>query len=150
MTDYTIAKLVDTRKRVVLLVDKGDLSVTEGATLLGITRQGLWKLRRNIDRYGLERGLLGRKRGPLPGSLTWNRTPAWIEDKVQSLWDTTGAGPDRLVWFLEEQGIELSQSTVYRILIRRRLIFVKPKLCGVQDILYTLCGLVMRSMSEEL
>ena len=127
MTDNTIKSLIDTRKRIVLQVDRGELSIKEGAKLLGITRQGLWKLRRRVDRYGLERGLLGRKRGPLPGSTTWNRTPKWIEDEVKRLWDTTGAGPDRLVWFLEEHGIQISRSTVYRILVRRRLIAPKIK-----------------------
>ncbi len=105
MTDNTIKSLIETRKKIVLQVNKGELSVKKAAKLLGITRQGLWKLRRRIDRYGIERGIIGRKRGPLPGSSTWNRTPKWIEDEVQALWDTTGAGPDRLVWFLEEEGI---------------------------------------------
>ena len=127
MTDNTINQLVETRKRVVLLVNKGELSVTDGAALLGITRQGLWKLRRNVNKYGIAKGILGRKRGPLPGSTTWNRVPSWIEDEVESLWDDSGAGPDRLVWFLEDQGIQLSRSTIYRILVRRRLISPKHK-----------------------
>ena len=137
MTDYTIQSLVDTRKRIVLQVNKGKLSVNDAAKLLGITRQGLWKLRVNVERYGLHKGILGRKRGPLPGSVTWNKTPRWIENKVEKLYNTTGAGPDRLVWFLEEQGIEVSRSTVYRILIRRRLILPNKKAQRKKAQLYT-------------
>lgn len=127
MTDYTIEKLVETRRRIVLQVERGELSVKDGAELLGMTRQGLWKLRKNIDKYGIKRGLLGRKRDPLPGNRAWNRVPAWVEDRVTKLWQDNGVGPDRLCWLLEDEGVELSRSTVYRILVRRRLIVPKEK-----------------------
>jgi hypothetical protein len=137
MTDYTIQSLVETRKRVVLLVNAKKIPVSDGAELLGISRQGLWKLRKNVEKYGMERGIRGRKRGPMPGSVSWNRVPKWIEEQVESLWDDTGAGPDRLVWFLEDEGVEISRSTVYRILIRRKLISVKSKGAKKQVKLYT-------------
>lgn len=127
MTDHTIKALLNTRVRILQQVESGELQVKEAAQLLGMTRQGLWKLRNNAKKYGTRKALLGRKRGPLPGSRTWNRTPKHIEDKVEELWSNTEVGIDRLSWYLEDQGIVLSRATVYRILIRRRLIAVKQK-----------------------
>jgi len=58
-----------------------------------------------------------------------NRTPEWVEDKVAELWNDTNVGPDRLLWIIEDYHQELltylTGPTVYRILVRRRLL--KPK-----------------------
>lgn len=99
-----------------------------------MTRQGLWKLRKNVERYGMEKAVTGRKRGPLPGCQIWNRTPAWIEDKIEDLWYDS---PDRLVWLLEDLLIEISRATVYRILVRRRLIIPGKKEKKEPSQLYT-------------
>ena len=128
MSDDTIKALVETRKRIVREVNDGRLSVKDGARFLGMTRQGLWKLRRNVEKHGMEKAVTGRKRGPLPGCRIWNRTPTWIEEKVENLWyDTGGVGADRLAWLLEDSFIEISRATVYRILVRRRLLRPKEK-----------------------
>jgi len=138
MSDDTIKALVETRKRIIKEVNQGKLSVKDGARLLGMTRQGFWKLRKNVQKYGMEKAVVGRKRGPLPGCRIWNRTPAWIEEKVEELWyDTGGVGPDRLVWLLEDSFIKISRSTVYRILVRRRLIIPKEKEVRKPAHLYT-------------
>lgn len=63
MSESTIRKLVEARLRVVNEVNSGKLSVTFGADLLGITRQGLWKLRRSVKKYWSS-AVTGRKRGP--------------------------------------------------------------------------------------
>ena len=120
MTDHSIDNLVETRKRVLVQVNQGELSVDLGASILGITRQGLWKLRKKVSLYGLDT-VTGRKRGPKSYTRVWNRTPEWMEDTVEQLYVLYGVGPDRLVWLLEDVLIPLSRSTVYRILIRRRL-----------------------------
>ena len=126
MTNTTIDNLVETRKRVVLQVNQGELSSSLGAQILGISRQGLWKLRKRVSEDGLI-SVLGRKRGPKPYSKIWNRTPSWIEDTVERLFILYGVGPDRLVWLLDDCAITLSRATIYRILVRRRLLVPKAK-----------------------
>jgi len=128
MSDDTIKALIETRKIIIREVNEEKLSIKDGARLLGMTRQGLWKLRKNVERYGMEKAVAGRKRGPLPGCKIWNRTPVWIEKEIEDLWyDTGGVGADRLVWLLEDGLIKISRATVYRILVRRRLIIPKEK-----------------------
>ena len=91
MTDHSIENLVETRKRVLLQVNQGTLSVSLGAKILGISRQGLWKLRKRVNKRGF--GVVtGRKRGPKPYQKIWNKTPAWIEDTVEELFTKYGAG----------------------------------------------------------
>ena len=126
MSEHTIETLVDTRKRVVLDVNQGNLSVEVAASILGISRQGLWKLRRKVDEFGLE-SVVGRKRGPKYYNLPYNRTPKWIEETVDDLFTNYGVSADRLVWLLEDIGIIVSRATVYRILVRRRLIVPKSR-----------------------
>lgn len=126
MGKKAIQNLVETRKRVLLDVNQGKLSVDSGARILGITRQGLWKLRRRVKEYG-EQTITGRKRGPKNYHKAYNRTPEWIEDTIDRLFTLYGVGPDRLVWLLEDVGILISRATVYRILVRRRLTFPRQK-----------------------
>jgi len=113
--------LIETRKEVLRQVNQGELSVGTAASLLGVTRQAVWKMRRRVAVYGPE-AVTGRKRGPKSYYRVWNRTPEWMEEKVEELFTATSVGPDRLCWLLEDVSISLSRSTVYRILVRRRLI----------------------------
>lgn len=52
MTEYTVSQLVGTKKRVLEALDKRQLGVAEAANLLGLTRQGLWKMRERIRLFG--------------------------------------------------------------------------------------------------
>ncbi len=126
MSEKTIKNLVETRKRVVMDVNQGNLSVDTGAHILGMTRQGFWKLRRKVNEYGLE-SVVGRKRGPKSYQRPHNRTDKWIEETVERFFNLYGVGPDRMVWLLEDCGIIVSRATVYRILVRRRLVIPKQK-----------------------
>jgi len=65
MTNNSIENLIETRKRVVLQVNQRELSVDLGAKILGISRQGLWKLRKKVEKHGWE-SVTGLKRGPKP------------------------------------------------------------------------------------
>jgi Integrase core domain len=128
MTDFTKSGLLKTKREIVDQVEAGQLAVKTAAGLLGITRQGLWKLRVNYRCHGLV-ALAGRKRGPGPGFRPGNRTPEWLETKIEKIYtDWGGLGADTLLWLLQDYyhdelgEIKLSRSTVYRILIRRRLI----------------------------
>lgn len=126
MSDKTIENLVETRKRVLMDVNQGNLSVSSAASILGISRQGLWKLRRKVNEYGPD-AVCGRKRGPKTYHRAYNRKPKWIEETVERLFTLYGVGPDRLVWLLEDCQVIVSRATVYRILVRRRLVIPKSK-----------------------
>ena len=126
MSKDTIRKLVDTRLRVVNEVNSGKLSANAGANLLGITRQGLWKLRKSVNRYGSS-AITGRKRGPKAYRKAYNRTEKWIEDTVEKYFNLYGVGADRICWLLEDAHIHISRATAYRILVRKRLLIPKEK-----------------------
>lgn len=132
MTNSTKLSLLKTKKEILDRVEQGKLAVKTASSLLGITRQGLWKLRKNYRRYGLK-ALVGRKRGPQPGIAVHNKTPEWAEEVVEKAYLRYGGGPDTLLWVIEdyyhdELGcITLSRSTIYRILVRRRLLYRKPR-----------------------
>ena len=94
MTDNSIDNLVETRKRVIIQVNQKELSVDLGAQILGMSRQGLWKLKKQVAKYGWE-ALTGLKRGPKPYQRAWNKTPVWMEDTVEKLFNLYSVGPDR-------------------------------------------------------
>jgi transposase InsO family protein len=132
MTQYTKVVLLKTKKEILNQVEKGKLGVKTAAHLLGITRQGLWKLRKNFKEHS-NLALLGRKRGPKSWFRVHNRTPEWAEEKVEKIYLDYGGGPDTLLWVIEDYyhdelgWINLSRSTIYRILVRRRLLFPKSR-----------------------
>jgi len=136
MSEKTIKNLVETRKRVVMDVNQRQLSVDVGARILGMSRQGFWKLRRRVNEFGLD-AVVGRKRGPKTYTRPHNRTDKWIEQTVERFFNLYGVGPDRMVWLLEDCGIVVSRATVYRILVRRRLIIPHVKEARKPVHLYT-------------
>lgn len=127
MTKFTTTVLLKTKKEILLQVEEGKLGVKTAAGLLGMTRQGLWKLRKNFRGYR-NLALIGRKRGPKSWFRVHNRTPEWIEERVGEIYLRHGGGPDTLGWIIEDYyhdqlgWIQLSRSTIYRILVRRRLL----------------------------
>ena len=92
----------------------------DGAKLLQMHEKSFLRLKRNY----LERGeiaLMPGKPGPKHGSPP-NKTPEWIEDLVVEVAFThRDQGPVSLVDTLKDQhDISINQSTIYRILKRRR------------------------------
>ena len=132
MTKYTTVSLLKTKKEVLKSVEEGKLSIKSAARLPGMTRQGLWKLRKSYQAHG-NLALVGRKRGPKSWYRVHNRTPEWVEEKVEDIYTLYGGGPDTLLWVIEDYyhdqlgWIKLSRSTIYRILVRRRLLRPKDK-----------------------
>jgi transposase InsO family protein len=81
----------------------------------GLSRQALGKWHERWVSEGDE-GLLDRS--SRPGSSP-NQTPTEIEDRVEALRRERKVGPMQLMGLLAEEGIELTCSTIYRILVRR-------------------------------
>lgn len=134
MTDFTLNALVSTRKEILVKVNQKKLAVSTAASLLHLTRQGLWKLRKSFARHG-DAALLGLKKGPRRSVRVHNRKPEWLEEKVEGYFNDYGVGPDRLLWIMEDfcpgVAVLLSRSTIYRILVRRKLHQVKQKGSGI-------------------
>ena len=78
MSENTIKDLIKTRERIVKAVINKELSVKTGARILGMTRQGLWKMIKRVKEQGFTTiALLGNKRGPKGGRINPapNKTP---------------------------------------------------------------------------
>ena len=131
MTQFTIDSLVDTRKRIIRSVIRKELPVSSGAHLLGLTRQGVWKIVKRVKKDGItESTLLGGKRGPRLGVRAWNRTDKEVEDQVGKMWQSYDVGIDTLTWIIDDlASIKLTRMTVYRILLRKQLLIknIKPR-----------------------
>ena len=122
MTEYQIALLISMKERIIQKVEKERLPVADGAELLGMSRQGLLKLRKQYRRYG-EKALSGLKRGPKRWHRPWNRTSEALEELViEARKANPWEGPITLSWKLEEEGIYVHFQMIYRILKRAGLI----------------------------
>ena len=126
MTDSIINSLVETKRTVVLKVESRELKPREAAALLHLSRSGFWKLRSSYRRFGLI-ALTGRRRGPKFCDRSWNRVPETVEKEVVDLFYQYGVGPDRLVFLLDEKRIKIGRSTIYRILIRKKVLIPRVR-----------------------
>ena len=61
MTEYQLKNLLNMKERIIKKVEGKEIKVQDGADLLGMTRQGFLKLRRQYRRYG-EKAVSGLKR----------------------------------------------------------------------------------------
>ena len=52
MTDCSRKNLLRTKKEILAQVEAGKLSIKSAASLLGMTRQELWKLRKSLTKLG--------------------------------------------------------------------------------------------------
>ena len=80
MTEYQLTQLLQMKERIIQKVERRHIAVQAAADLLGITRQGLLKLRKQYRKHG-EKALLGLKRGPKSWCRPWNRTPEELEEE---------------------------------------------------------------------
>ena len=116
------------------------IGVKAGAELLKMHPKAFFRLLARYRQYGLA-VLVPKKTGPKSGMAN-NRTPAWIEDLVvQIAFDQRSIGPVLITESLEENHkIKLNQSTIYRILKRRKARYFKnyPKIERQKPKLYCL------------
>jgi transposase InsO family protein len=123
MTEYQLNNLLKMKERIISKVEGKQMKVQEGATLLGVTRQGFLKLRKCYREHG-ERALLGLKRGPKSWHRPWNRTDKNLEEFVIKFReDNPLDGPITISWQLaDDHNIYLNHQTIYRIIKRAGLI----------------------------
>lgn len=124
-------KMIEMRKRLIEDVLHKRRKVQEVAELLSVTRKTIhkWKCRYKIEWIS---GLVPKKSWPREWHA-WNETPESVQEKVAEL-----AMKHKMEWPVElkyrlelEEWIIMDQSTVYRILKRRRVryykLYEKPK-----------------------
>lgn len=111
-----------------------------GSELLKMHPKAFFRLLARYRQHGLA-ALVPRKSGPKSG-MALNRTPIWIEDLVvQIAFNQRSIGPISVAELLEESHhIKLDQSTIYRILKRRKARYFKdyPKIERQKPKLYSL------------
>ncbi len=124
MTIYQENKAFESRHTVFRLIATGYLSINQAAKILGCRRETIWYRRKRI----LERGsnaVYPLKPGPKPYCRAWNRTDKEAENLVENIRNSFNIGPDRIKVLLDEQGIKLARATIYRILVRKKLLPTK-------------------------
>jgi transposase InsO family protein len=115
-----LRQTVSAREFYIKKIISKEMKQREVQEILGVSAVTLRKWRSRYLQFGSE-GLLPRKRGPKPGSVPHNKTPEAREEKVLVLaQENPFAGPVELSEKLREESICLDQSTVYRILRRKK------------------------------
>jgi len=110
----TLSKREEKRANVVVGIQAKELTVTEGAALLGLSERQVWRLLRAYRAEGL-RGLAHRNRGRMPPHRTSDAVRARVVTLAQGVYD--GANDSHLTDLLKErEGLALSRPTVRRIL----------------------------------
>ena len=102
------------RRRLCERVDAGR-AISHVAAEAGVARQTLGKWHERWTVEG-EEGLLDRSSRPASSP---NQTPPGIKDRVEALRREHKVGPVQLMGLLAAEGIELTDSTIYRVLVRR-------------------------------
>ena len=94
----------------------------DGAKALSMHPKSFSRLKKRYLVHG-ENILVPEKSGPKPGRPPRNKTAAWLEDLVCLIARSkTNSGPVELSdYFHDVYGIKIDQSTVYRILRRRKI-----------------------------
>jgi len=130
MTLLQESGLKATRESIFRQVAVGSLTVSDGADLLGLTRQGFWYRRCQVKKHGIK-ACFPLKPGIRSYKRAWNRTPEELEEKVLARREETGEGAQSISWYLEEDDIHLKKLTVHRILVRHGII--DPKIKGKRE-----------------
>jgi transposase InsO family protein len=114
---YICNKMLQLRIKLIKGLDQKKIKQKEVVFLLDVSRQTVSKW---LAKYRVEgeAGLAPKKSGPKNGTA-WNRTPEETENRIcQIAEDNPFKGPD---WIGGHLGIKLNQSTVYRVLKRKKV-----------------------------
>jgi len=122
MRNHTQGQLIAMKKRLLDKLINKEMTRKQVAGLLSIHPGSVSRLKKNYIDYG-EEVLIPEPPGPKKGSITHNRTPKWIEDIIIKLaTDNLDKGPiDLAQLFYDDYNINIDQTTVWRILKRRKI-----------------------------
>lgn len=137
MTLLQEQNLKTTKERIFKQVAFKSMKVSDGAKLLGLTRQGFWYRRKQVEKHG-SIACLPLKPGTKSYKRAWNRTSEELEKKVLLRREETGEGAQSISWYLEEDGIFLNKLTIHRILVRHKII--QPKAVGKREYIRYVLG----------
>lgn len=117
---YPTEQLLLMKEKLLKKVLKKEMKIAEVAEILGVTRQSVSKWLAKY-RYGGITELVPKKSGPKSGTC-WNRTSEEVENRVMEIArEYIFKGPDWISDELFEEGININQSTIYRILKRKKV-----------------------------
>jgi len=114
---YICNKMLQLRIKLIKELDQKKIKQKDICYILDVSRQTVSKW---LAKYRVEgeAGLAPKKCGPKNGT-TWNRTSEVIEDVVCHIAEENPfKGPD---WIADQLDVKLNQSTVYRILKRKKI-----------------------------
>ncbi len=99
-----------------------EITRNQAASLLQMHPNAVSRPKSRYQKYGVE-SLIPKKLGPKDYVIPKNRTPKWIEDIIVNLAiKRPDLGPQPLAEELwDKYGIDLDQTTVWRILKRRKI-----------------------------
>lgn len=110
------------REKLILEIDEKKRRVKEVAEILGVNRETVSRWLAKYRFEGLD-GICPKKPGPKVGSIAVNRTSEEIEELVcEHAKQNVYKGPQAIADILEEcTGLKVEQTTVYRILKRKKV-----------------------------
>lgn len=111
--------VMDQRVEFILRARRGEATISELCREYGITRRSGYKWLKRYEEVGSVSGLAERSRRP---HRSPKRTARPAEELVMSLRDAKGWGAPKLHKLLTNRGVQLSCSTVHRILKREGLV----------------------------
>jgi transposase InsO family protein len=118
----TLDELIAMKKQVIERTLNRELTRTQAAGLLNMHPNAFSRLKSRYREEGVS-ALMPEKPGPKPGKTVKNRTPEWIEEIVVLIARSRpDLGPLPLSELIfDVQGIRIHQSTIWRILGRRKI-----------------------------
>jgi len=122
MRRKTIGELIAMKKQVLDKMIFREITRSQAAELLSMHPNAVSRLKKDYVEKG-EDALVPKPPGPKKGSSVYNKTPDWIEDLVVKVEKNNyNSGPEDLAdKLLDEHGIKIDQTTVYRILKRKKI-----------------------------
>jgi len=126
MRRNTQEELIAMKKQVLDSLIIHRITRDQAAGLLSMHPNAISRLKKNYLEYG-EDILVPRPPGPKKGSITHNRTPEWIEDIIAQIgYKRSDLGPGPLAdSIFDSYGIRLNQSTIWRILTRKKIRYTR-------------------------
>ena len=122
MRRNTQEELIAMKKSILDACTSRQMKCKDGAKILSMHPKSFSRLKKKYNEYG-EAILIPKKSGPKSNNPPKNKTSEWLEDVVCHIArKKPNSGPVELSdYFYDVYGIKIDQSTIYRILRRRKI-----------------------------